>query len=141
MERRIQNCIYGHAALRAFVGGGDLLMCKTCIEEHILDGSGFPEDYTPPVIPQVNVFESDYPVLETLCRIAVLIDYNRDILMFLSYSRSRASGGSVRHEVNVDRLEAAESLAASSYAAIGSELHSKYHWITYTTRKWAGAGY
>lgn len=116
-------------------------MCKTCIEEYIMDGSGFPENYTPPVLPRVSVFESDYPVLETLCRIAVLIDYNKDILRFLSYSRSRASGGRVRHEVDVDKLAAAESLAASSDAASVSELHSKYHWITYTTMKWAGSGY
>ena len=116
-------------------------MCKTCIEEYILGEDGFPEDYTPPVLPQMSVFESDYPVLETLCRIAVLIDYSKDILRFLSYSRSRASGGRVRHEVDVDKLEAAESLAAGSDATIGAELHSKYHWITYTTMKWAGAGY
>ena len=66
-------------------------MCTTCIEEYILSGSGFPEEFTPPVLPQVSIFDSDYPVLEALCRVAVLIEYNKDILRFLSYSRSRAS--------------------------------------------------
>ena len=116
-------------------------MCKTCLEEYIVGKSGLPENYTPPVLPQVSVFESDYPVLETLCRITILIDYNKDILRLLSYSRSRASRNRIRHEVNVDKLSAAERLAASSEATVGVGLHSRYHWITYTTMKWAGVGY